>query len=194
MHAALDRDVRVCDGRRDQLAQRAQEEGNSGRDPFLLLQHILQLLKDRILKDRVDDEHQCRHHARKQRLWSLLPEQCQQRPYRRRCLRALHPWQQALIRLLVALASRHARVDDPDGVREQDRRRAGNGARNHGFDGSEFLGGAPGCYGCLLKARPRPLIPVVVDEIGDADAEERRVNAGVQPGDALTLHDAPHGV
>ena len=35
---------------------------------------------------------------------------------------------------------------------------------------------------------------VVVDEICDADAEERRVEAGVEAGDTLALDDASRGI
>jgi hypothetical protein len=78
------------------------------------------------------------------------------------------------------LAGGHARVDDPDGVGDDDGCRAGNGACNHGLDRGELLVGAAGGGSGLFEKGTRPLVPVVVDKVGYADAKQRRVDARVE--------------
>ncbi len=185
MSTALDCDIWIGNAGREQFPQRAQQESDCGSDPPLLLQHVLQLLEDGILQDRVDDQHQSRHDAREQGLRAFLPNQRQQRPHCRRCLGRGHA-----ISLPALLPRRHPRVDDPDGICEQDRRGAGQGARHHRLDGRESLRGAPRVDGGFLEGRARPLVPVVVDEVGHCDAEEGRVEAGVEAGDTLSGNEA----
>ena len=84
------------------------------------------------------------------------------------------------IRLAVGLAGGHAGVDDPDGVGEDDGGGAGDGAGDHALDRGELLGGAAGLDGGGLEEGARPLVPVVVDEVGDADAEEGGGEARVE--------------
>lgn len=186
MHPRLDRDVRVGDAGGDQLAQRAEQEGDEGRDAPLLLQHVLQLLEDRVLQDGIDDEDERRHDAREQRLRPLLLEQRGQRADGARRLRCRRAWQRRP--RVRALPRRHARVDDPDRVGEEHRRGAGDGAGHHGLEGCELCGAA-GLAAGGLEGGARPLVPVVVDEVGDADAEEGGVEAGVEAGGALAVED-----
>lgn len=87
-----------------------------------------------------------------------------------------------------------AGIDDPDGVGQDDSGGAGNGAGDHGLDRGELLAGAAGLDGGGLEEGACPLIPVVVDKVGDADAEQRRVDARVKAGDALAGNNFLHGV
>ena len=67
-------------------------------------------------------------------------------------------------------ARRHARVDDPDRVGEQDRGAAGDGARDHRLDGRELAAGAAGLGGGAVEEGPRPLIPFGEESIVRAKA------------------------
>ena len=125
---------------------------------------------------------------------ALLLQQSEERAYRRRSPGRLRPRQQVLVRLLVPLARGHPSVNHPDGVREQDGRRARNGTGYHGLDGSELLRSTTSGDGRLLESCARPFVPVIVDEVRDADAEECRVNTSKQASDALALDDVFHGV
>ena len=190
MHPALNRNIRIRNTRRQQLPQRPQIKRISRRNPPPLLQTILQLLKNSILQDGINNQHKRRHHTREQPRGTLLPQQRKERPKGRRRLR-LRRSRQRIIRL--RLAGRHPRVNHPDRVRNEHGCAARERTRKHGLHGGEFLAGAPGLERRLFEERPRPFVPVVVDEIGDADAEERRVEAGVEAWDALALDDATGG-
>lgn len=195
VHAALHRDVWICDARRQQLAQRADEEDVERPQLAPLLHHLLQLLEDGVLQDGVDDQHQRGHDAREQRQRPLVPDERQERAHRRGSLLWRRARDERLVRLLVALARRHARVDDPDGVREQHRRRAGDGARHHALERREPAGEAARAeLSAALKGGPSPLVPVVVDEVRDRDAKEGRVEAGVEAGEALAVEDVLDGL
>ena len=117
VHAALDRDVRVGDTRSEQLAQRAHVERIFGCDPPLLLEEVLHLLEHGVLQDGVDHQDQRGSHAGEQAQGSLLADQREQRGERGGRLGGRGSGQYGLVR--VVLARRHARVDHPDGVREQ---------------------------------------------------------------------------
>lgn len=79
VHPRLDGDVWVCDARREQLAERAHVEGILGRDPPLLLHHLLELLEDGVLQDWVDHQHQRRHDAREKARWALVADEGEER-------------------------------------------------------------------------------------------------------------------
>jgi hypothetical protein len=185
VHLALDGDVRVGDGGGKELAEGAEKEGNGGRHLALLLDRILHLLEERVLKDGVDDEHQGRDDAGEEGLGPLVLEEGHEGSDGARGL--LGPGDGAAldVGLFFLLAGGDASVDDPYGVGDDDGRGAGKGAGQHGLDGGELLAGATSLCGGLLKRGPGPLVPVVVHKVGDADAEESRVDARVKAGDAL---------
>lgn len=89
---------------------------------------------------------------------------------------------------------RHARVHDPDRVGDEHRCAAGERSRNHGLDRGELLRRATSLQRSLLEEGPRELIPVVVYEVCNADAEQRRLESGVESDDAFPFDDAPRGV
>lgn len=190
MHAALHRDIRVRDTRRQQLAQRTYQEDVERPQFPPLLHHLLQLLKDGVLQDRVDDQHQRRHHAREQRQRPFLPDERQERTHRRGSLLGRRAWNERLVGLRVALARRHARVDDPDGVREQHRRRPSNGTRDHTLKGRETVGEpAWGERRTTLKRGASPFVPVVVDEVCDGYAEEGGVETRIESCQSFAIED-----
>lgn len=53
----------------------------------------------------------------------------------------------------------HARVDDPDGVRDQHGRGAGEGAGEDGLEGCELFGGARGADGGALEEGAGVFVP-----------------------------------
>jgi len=65
MHPAFHRNIRIRNPRRQQLPHRPQEEHIQRLHLPPSLQHIPQLLEDRILQYRVHNQHQRRQHARK---------------------------------------------------------------------------------------------------------------------------------
>lgn len=193
MHLRLDRDVRVGDASGEELAEGAEHKGDAGRDAALLLNHVLHLLEQGVLQDGVDDEDEGGDDAAEEGLGPLLLEQGQQGADGGRAALALGAGLAgALLLLDVALARRHARVDDPDGVGQDDGGGAGEGAGHHGLERRQLGARAAGLLRRLLEEGPRPLVPVVVDEVGHADAEHGRVQAGVQARHALARDDAPH--
>lgn len=146
------------------------------------------------MQDRVDDQHQRRDDAGEQGLGPLGLQEGHQGPDRAGSLASLDNSASTGLDIIHVLSARgDARVDDPDGVGDDDGRRAGDGAGNHGLDGRELLAGAAGAGGGLFEEVPSPLVPVVVDEVGDADAEQRRVDAGIETRDALARNDLLDG-
>lgn len=192
MHLALDRDVRVRDGGGKELAESAEKEGNRRRHLALLLDRILHLLKEGILEDGVDDQDEGRHHTGEQGLGPLVLEEGHEGPDGARGPGRLGAGLE--VTGLRLLARGDAGVDDPDGVRHEDGRGAGEGTGEHGLDRGELLVGAAGRDGALLEEGLGPLIPVVVDEVGDADAEERRVDARVQARGTFPGNDLLDGI
>ncbi|PNY26999.1 hypothetical protein TCAP_03079 [Tolypocladium capitatum] len=175
----------------EQLAQSAEEEGNRGRHPPPLLHGVLHLLKERVLEDGVDDEDQRGDDAGEEGLGPLVLEQRHEGADGRGCA---GPGDASLdVGDGAPLAGGDAGVDDPDGVGDDDGGGAGEGAGQHGLDGGELLVGAAGAPGGFFEEGAGPLVPVVVDEVGDADAEEGRVDARVQAGDALARDDVRDG-
>lgn len=166
MRPALDRDVRIRQARRGQLAQRAEQEGVARADRRRLappLQRVLQLLEDGVLQDRVDDEDQGRQHAREERAEAFVPEQGAQgvegggAPFPR----GAGAGEAFFVRWgrRRGLAGRHARVDDPDGVCGDDGGGAGDGAGDHGLEGGELFGGAACALGGALEEGAGPFVP-----------------------------------
>lgn len=196
MHLALNSDIRVCHRCGKELAQGSQHECHGRRNLPLLLHRILHLLKECVLQDGVDDQHQRRDDAGEQGLGPLVFQEGHERANRAGSLAALGNGAGAgagldIIRVLAARGD--ARVDDPDRVCDDDGRRAGDGARDYGLNGRELLAGAAGAAGGLFEEGPGPFVPVVVDEVGDADAEQRRVDARVEARDALARNDLLDG-
>lgn len=194
MHLALNSNVGVGDGGGKELADGAKEEGNGGGDLSALLDGVLHLLKKCVLEDWVDDEHQGGDDAREESLGALVLEESHEGADGGRGGGSLLSLAGLEIAFVVLLARGDARVDDPDGVGEDDGSRTSNGTGNHGLDGRELLVGAASRSGSLLEERARPLVPVVVDEVRDADAEKRRVDARVQTGHALARNNLLNGI
>ena len=92
------------------------------------------------------------------------------------------------------LSGGDARVDHPYGVGKDDCGGARKGTGNHGLNGGELLAHPPTPLCGLLEEGPGPLIPVVVDEVGDADAEEGGVDSRVETGDAFAGDNLLNGV
>ena len=163
------------------------------------LERVLQLLEDGVLQDGIDDEHEGGQDACKEGADTFIAQDGAQRAQRRRLpLVAAATTRQlcgldvdvgAGIAVGLGLARRHARVDHPDGVGQQHGGAARDGARHHGFRRRQPLARPPGLDRRALEEGARPLVPVVVHEVGHADAEQRRVQARVQAGDALAPHD-----
>lgn len=203
VHLALDGDVRVGDGGGEELAEGAEEEGHGGRDVALAagLEHVLHLLEEGVLQYGVDDEDEGGDDAAEEGQRALLPEQGHERADGGgRPRAALHglgaaAFDDELLRGRERLlARRHARVDDPDGVRQDHGRGPRQRARHHGLGRRQLPRRPPGLGGGgLLEEGPRPLVPVVVDEVGHADAEHGAVEPRVEAGDALARDDALHG-
>lgn len=173
MHPALDRDVGVCDARRKQLAQRAQVKGILWRNPPPLLQILLHLLKHRVLQDGVDDQHKSRHDARPQAQRPLVAQQREKRAERGGRFRRRTAGQGRLVGL--RLASRHARVDNPDGVCDEHGCAAGEGAREHRLDGGELHRRAAGLDCGLFEEGAGPFVPFACRQYKagrDADMDE----------------------
>lgn len=63
--AALDGQIGVCDRGGNEFANGTEIERVGRSDLSSCLEHVLQLLKDCVLKDRVDDQYQRRHDAGK---------------------------------------------------------------------------------------------------------------------------------
>lgn len=201
VHLALDGDVRVGYRRGEQLADGAEDEGDGWGDvvPAPPLVRVLHLLEQGVLQDGVDDQHERGHDAAEERLRAFVAQQGHQGAEGSRLfillLRAGATSGGLTLDLVLDLAPArgHAGVDDPDGVREDDGGGAGEGAGDHGLDRGQLLAGAAGAGGGGLEEAARPLVPVVVDEVGDADAEDGAVEPRVQARHALARDDLPHG-
>lgn len=198
MHLALDRNIRIRHTGRKQLSSRTKEERQRSRHLPPLLHSILHLLKQRILQNRVNNQHQRGHHTGKQGLGSLILEQRQQCADSGRLLGRRGARQRGVFSTLAflgssSLARGHARVDHPDGVGQDDGGGAGDGAGDHALDGGQLLGGPPRLDGGGLEEGARPFVPVVIDEVGDGDSEQGRRQAAVETGNALARNDLLDG-
>ena len=186
MHPALDRDVRVRDGSGKELAKRTEVEGIGGSNPSSPLNRVLQLLEKGVLKNGVDNQDQRREHTGEESLGTLLLKKVDQGRPSGLWLLGLGA-REALFSLV--LARRHAGVHDPDGVGDEHGSAARNSAGDHGLSGSELFRSASGFLSSLLESRARPLVPVVVDEVGHADAEKGGFQPGIQTAQTLALND-----
>lgn len=194
VHLALDGDVRVRHAGGEELAEGTQEESHERGDLAPLLDGVLHLLKESVLKNGVDDEDQRRDDAGEESLGSLVLEERHEGADGAGGFGRTGIDTSLDVSLLVLLASCDTGVDDPDWVRDDDCGGSSEGTSQHGLDGGEFAAGAASFDSSLLKEGSGPLIPVVVDEVGDADAEKGRVNARVETRDTLTCDDTLNGV
>lgn len=194
VHLALDGDIRICHRCGKELAHCTQEEGDSGRHFSTLLHVVLHLLKESVLKDRVHDQNESWENASEKSLGALIPEerkQCSQGGRRLGALAAIAGFD---IGLLGLCARGDARVNHPDWVGDDDGRRSRNSASNHGLNGRELLVSPAGGGSSLLEESAGPFVPVIVYEVRDADAEERRVDARIETRNTLTGDDLLNGI
>ena len=136
MHPALDGDIRVRDARGEELAEGAEIEGVGRGDTALLLEHVLQLLEDGVLQDGVDDEDEGGHDAGEEAQRALIADDGEQGGQGGGRSGGLCAREHLLVGL--GLARRHARVDDPDGVGDEDGCAARDGAGDHRLDRGEL--------------------------------------------------------
>ena len=153
------------------------------------------------MQDRVYDENKGGEHAREESGWALGTEECHEGGDRRWFLRFTTrrrgrsrerrraTARRGRRRRSSSSAGSHAGIDNPDRIRDEDCSGACDGACEDGVEGGEGRGAAG-----AEEGRSRGLVPVVVDEVGDGDAEEGGVEARVEAGDAFALDDAPDGV
>ena len=192
MHPALDSDIWVCDGSGKELAESTQVKSVLGCYSPPLLNHVLQLFEEGVLQDRVDHQDESREHAGEERLGAFLLEDIPHCLYGGLGLLGWGPRETCLLRL--RLAGRHAGIHDPDRVSDHDCGAACECTRDYGFHRGEFLRCPASFDGGLLESGAAPFVPVVVDEVGNADPEESRVQPRIQTVDALPLHDATDSI
>jgi hypothetical protein len=120
MHLRLDGDVRVSDGGSKQLAQGAKEEGDSGSHLASLLNRVLKLLKQSVLKNGVDDENKSRDDTGEESLRTLVLEEEKQSADGAGSLGRLGRLAGLDILLLLLLAGGNSGVDNPDRVGDDD--------------------------------------------------------------------------
>jgi hypothetical protein len=193
MRPTLDRNIRISNARRRQLPDRTQIKRVRRRHAPPLLERVLQLLENGVLKNWIDDEDERGQHASEERSRALVADQRHEGPDRGGCFllwTLLAPRERILLMLF---PRRHPCIHHPDGIRQQDRRRPGDGACDHALDRRELLARTAGLLRRFFKEGPGPFIPVVVDEVGDGNAEEGGVEAGVQAGETFTLDDVLDG-
>ena len=192
VRSTLDRDVWIGNSSRGQLPDRTKIKSIRRRHPPPLFEDILQLLKDGVLKNWIDDEDQCGQHAREERTGALVADEGYKCPNRGRCF----PWTLFTSRkciLFMLFPRRHACVHNPDGICQQHRRRPRNGTRDHALHRGKLLARAAGLLRGFLKECPRPLVPIVIDEIRNGYAKEGGIETSIQAGEAFTLDDVLDG-
>lgn len=188
MGPRLDGDVWISDARGSQLAQGTQHERVCRSHFPSLLECLLQLLENRVLQDGVHNEDQCWQDTGEETEEAIFTDDLEESGNGAR----LGGVDLSLLALLereglggLVFTSRHACVDDPDGVGEENGGRAGERSRSHGLESGElFLPRGP------LEEGTRELIPIVVDKVRDGNAKERTVQTRVQTHDALAVNDA----
>lgn len=193
MGLGFDGDIWVCYGGSKQLAQGTQEEGNGGRYPPFLLDRVLELFEQGILQDWVDDQHQRGQDAGKKGLRSFILQQCHDSSQRARGFGRLGT-REGLLVLDLMLPRGHAGVDDPYRICTDDRGRTGDGTGYHTLHSCQLLGWAASLLGGALEKGAGPLIEVVVDKVGNRDAEDGRVETGIESRETLTVDDGPNGL
>jgi hypothetical protein len=193
VHLRLDGDVRVGDGSSKQLAEGTEEEGDSRSYLATLLNCVLELLEESVLKDRVDNEDKSWDDTREESLRTLVLEEQQQSADGAGSLGRLRLAGLDIL-LLLLLASSDSSVDDPDRVGDDDGGRTSDSTSDHGLNGGELGASATSLGSSLLEETAGPFVPVVVNKVGDADAEEGRVNTGVETRDTLTGDDVANSL
>jgi hypothetical protein len=194
VHLGLDGDVWVGDRSSEQLAQSAEEEGDSGSHLATLLYCVLQLLEQSVLKNGVDDEYKSWDDTSEESLRTLVLEEQQQSADGAGGLGRLGRLASLDVLLLLLLTGGDSGVDNPNGVGDDNGSGASNGTSNHRLNGGELGASATSLGSGLLEETAGPFVPVVVDKVGNADAEEGRVNAGVQTRDTLTGDDVANSL
>lgn len=164
MHPALHRNIRIRDPRRQQLPHRPQEEHIQRLHLPPSLQHIPQLLEDRILQYRVHNQHQRRQHARKQCRGAFVSKKREEGPDCSWLFRGGRGLECGEFFFVGGggeggRTGGHARIDDPDGVRDEHGGGAGEGAGEHGLEGCELFGGAGGADGGALEEGAGVFVP-----------------------------------
>ena len=194
VHLRLDSDVRVGNRSSKQLAQGTKEEGNSRSHLATLLNRVLELLEQSVLKNGVDDEDKSWDDTSEKGLGTLVLEKQQQSADGAGSLGRLGRLACLNILLLLLLASSDSGVDNPDGVGDDNGSGASNGTGDHRLNGSELGASATSLSSGFLEERAGPFVPVVVDKVGNADAEEGRVNTGVKTRDTLASDDVTNSL
>jgi hypothetical protein len=194
VHLGLDGDVWVGDRSSEQLAQSAEEEGDSGSHLATLLYCVLQLLEQSVLKNGVDDEYKSWDDTSEESLRTLVLEEQQQSADGAGGLGRLGRLASLDVLLLLLLTGGDSGVDNPNGVGDDNGSGASNGTSNHRLNGGELGASATSLGSGLLEETAGPFVPVVVDKVGNADAEEGRVNAGVKTRDTLTGDDVSNSL
>lgn len=140
--ARLNGDVRVGDAGGSELSESAEQEAVACGDLPALLEHLLELLEDGVLQDRVDDQHESRQDTGEETRDAVFTDNLKEGRERvgrflllgRSGSLALFGGEDGLAGLL--LACRHAGVDHPDGVGDKHSSRASDGAGSHGLEGA----------------------------------------------------------
>jgi hypothetical protein len=151
------------------------------------------LLEESVLENRVDNEDKSRDDTREKSLRTLVLEEQQQSADGAGSLGRLRLAGLEIL-LLLLLACSDSGVDDPDRVGDDDGGRTSDRTSNHGFNGRELGASATSLGSSLLEETASPFVPVVVDKVGDADAEEGRVNTGVETRDTLAGDDVANSL
>lgn len=92
------------------------------------------------------------------------------------------------------MACCHPCIDNPYWVRNEDSGAAGDSSSNHRLDGGELFGCARATNCRTFEEGAGPLVPVVIDKIGNAYAEKGAIKARVETCHALSLDDAANGI
>lgn len=143
MGTGLDSDVWVRDASSSKLAQGSKQEAVSGGHLPAPLEHLLQLLEDGVLENRVDDQDQSWQHAGEEACRTILTDDLEEGGQRvRRTFLLCDSWDFALLswknRLAgLRLACSHAGVDDPDRVCDQYSGGTSEGTRSHRLESGQ---------------------------------------------------------
>lgn len=134
MHPALHRDIRIGNPCCHQLPNCAKEKHIAGQNSATsLLQNIFQLLENRILQNRVDDEDERGENTGEERCGTFFSEEGKEGRDGGGLARRLSG--RGRIGGGGRGSSGHARVNHPNRVCDEDRSAAGQGASDHRFKG-----------------------------------------------------------
>lgn len=192
MSSRLDSDVRVSDGGGCELAQSTEVEAVLGCDTTTLLNRLFQLLENGVLEDRVDDQHKSWQHTREESHEALILDDSQKRADGAGAellgLCSLLGGKSTLVALV--LAGCHASVDDPDGVGDEHGCASSNRTSDHALQCAELASvGTVGSLCSLDESSTGPFVPVVVDKVGNTDAEKSRLETCVKTADTFASDD-----